>query len=294
MTKLQLQSLPYGNLPLLDGFTIYRTSSVENTIGHAISEDGIKPDPDKIQAVRDYPTPKNKDNIKSFLADTSQHAVGAVLSQGIIGKDLPIGYASRTLSKAEKNYSTIERELAAIIYGVQYFRPYLHIRKKIFEGNKKNHRERKSRDSVGDRRAGGCAASRGMRITCVACGIRAHPRERIADAMVHIVRRCQASRPSKSPKILPYRLPFCRLTDIERPLVIYLPYRTVKEYQKVLLQFTVEQPLSAERNSSIQFTVPYREGVPESPPSNYRGAPPFSGKELFVEFSTVVRLWSVL
>ncbi|KAH0807460.1 hypothetical protein GEV33_015330 [Tenebrio molitor] len=45
----------------------------------------------------------------------------------------------------------------------------------------KTHRERKSRDSVGDRRAGGCAASRGMRITCVAFGICNHPRERIAD-----------------------------------------------------------------------------------------------------------------
>jgi hypothetical protein len=45
----------------------------------------------------------------------------------------------------------------------------------------KTHRERKSGDSVGDRRAGGCAASRGMRITCVAFGIRNHPRERIAD-----------------------------------------------------------------------------------------------------------------
>jgi hypothetical protein len=36
-------------------------------------------------------------------------------------------------------------------------------------------------DSVGDRRAGGCAASREKRITCVAFGIRNHPRERIAE-----------------------------------------------------------------------------------------------------------------
>jgi hypothetical protein len=46
---------------------------------------------------------------------------------------------------------------------------------------KKTYRERKSGDSVGDRRAGGCAASREMRITCVAFGIRNHLRERIAD-----------------------------------------------------------------------------------------------------------------
>jgi hypothetical protein len=38
------------------------------------------------------------------------------------------------------------------------------------------------------------------------------------------------------------------------------------------------------RGSSIQFTVPYREGVPESPPSIYRGAPPFSGKVITEPF----------
>ncbi|KAH0822755.1 hypothetical protein GEV33_000036 [Tenebrio molitor] len=40
---------------------------------------------------------------------------------------------------------------------------------------KKTHRERKLEDSVGDRRAGSCAASRELRITCVAFGIRNHP-----------------------------------------------------------------------------------------------------------------------
>ncbi|KAH0817220.1 hypothetical protein GEV33_005571 [Tenebrio molitor] len=113
-------------------------------------------------------------------------------------------------------------------------------------------------DSVGDRRAGGCAASRGMRITCVAFGIRNHPRERIADAMVLIVRRCQASGPSKSPKIYRYRtdyrfavLPRSRDPSSSRVVRARLPYRTVKEYRKVLLQIIVEQPLSAERGHSL-------------------------------------------
>jgi hypothetical protein len=88
-----------------------------------------------------------------------------------------------------------------------------------YGGTKKTHRERKLEDSVGDRRAGGCAASRELRITCVAFGIRNHPRERIVD-------RHGAYRPAlpafgavEEPEDLPHRLPFCRLTDVERPLV---------------------------------------------------------------------------
>jgi hypothetical protein len=51
--------------------------------------------------------------------------VGAVLSQGEIGKDLPCAFASRSLNKAERNYSTTEKELLAIVWSVRYFRPYL-------------------------------------------------------------------------------------------------------------------------------------------------------------------------
>ncbi|XP_072384610.1 uncharacterized protein [Diabrotica undecimpunctata] len=66
-----------------------------------------------------------------FLLTTyaSAFAIGAVLSQGPIGKDLPIAYASRTLCGAETKYSTIERELLAIVWAVKHFRPYLFGRK---------------------------------------------------------------------------------------------------------------------------------------------------------------------
>ena len=36
-------------------------------LGHVITEDGIKPDPDKIKAVLEFPVPKTVKNIKSFL-----------------------------------------------------------------------------------------------------------------------------------------------------------------------------------------------------------------------------------
>lgn len=56
-------------------------------------------------------------------------ALGAILSQGIVGSDKPISYASRTLNESELNYSTIEKELLAIVWATKYFRPYLFGRK---------------------------------------------------------------------------------------------------------------------------------------------------------------------
>jgi hypothetical protein len=52
-------------------------------------------------------------------------AAGCVLSQGEIGKDHPIAYASRTFNKAENNYSTTDQEMAAIMFAVKQFRPYV-------------------------------------------------------------------------------------------------------------------------------------------------------------------------
>lgn len=163
-------------------------------LGHIISRDGIKPNPDKISAIQKYPIPKTPKEIKQFLGllgyyrkfipdfaritkplticlkkgskitlspeyvnafetcktlltndpilqypdfkkefnlttDASNVAIGAVLSQGPIGSDKPVCYASRTLNESELNYSTIEKELLAIVWATKYFRPYLFGRK---------------------------------------------------------------------------------------------------------------------------------------------------------------------
>lgn len=163
-------------------------------LGHVISKDGIKPNPDKISAIKNYPLPNTRTEIKRFLGllgyyrkfipdfakitkpltqclkkgskivqdqnyiqcfekcktllvndpilqypdfskefilttDASNLAIGAVLSQGPIGSDKPIAYASRTLNSSEINYSTIEKELLAIVWATKYFRPYLFGRK---------------------------------------------------------------------------------------------------------------------------------------------------------------------
>lgn len=53
---------------------------------------------------------------KPFLltTDASSYALGALLSQGRVGSDLPISYASSTLSKHDLNKPIIEKELLAI------------------------------------------------------------------------------------------------------------------------------------------------------------------------------------
>lgn len=68
---------------------------------------------------------------KEFVltTDASNFAIGGILSQGEVGHDLPVAYASRTLNKSEGNYSTTEKELLAILWGVKHFRPYLYGRK---------------------------------------------------------------------------------------------------------------------------------------------------------------------
>lgn len=155
-----------------------------------ISDEGIRPNPQKLATIREIRVPKNPKYIKSFLGlvgyyrkfipncsslskpltillkknqkfkwgekcnasfeelknfltrepilqypdftrelllttDASNEAIGSILSQAPLGKDLPICFYSRTLNKAEYNYSTTKKELLAIVDSVKHFRPYL-------------------------------------------------------------------------------------------------------------------------------------------------------------------------
>lgn len=163
-------------------------------LGHIITPDGVKPNPDKIAAIKNFPIPKTQSDIKSFLGllgyyrrfipnlakiikpmtlclkkgktvthdkefldcfhicknllinepilkypdfdkpfilttDASNFAIGAVLSQGELPHDRPVAYASRTLNDSEVKYSTIEKELLAIVWACKQFRPYLYGKK---------------------------------------------------------------------------------------------------------------------------------------------------------------------
>jgi len=134
-----------------------------NYLGHQITEAGVRPDPQKVAAIEQFPTPTTAKQLKTFCGmvsyyrrfipncsriasplykllkkdakfvwteaqenafqhlksklisrpilqyadfskefilttDTSNSGLGAVLSQGPVGKDLPVAYASRSLT----------------------------------------------------------------------------------------------------------------------------------------------------------------------------------------------------
>ena len=62
-----------------------------------------------------------------LATDASDYGVGAVLSYKMEGgTERPIGYMSRSLNGAERNYSTLEKEALAIIFGVKKFHQFLY------------------------------------------------------------------------------------------------------------------------------------------------------------------------
>lgn len=192
--KLIFNRLEEANLKIqLDKSEFFKRET--EFLGHIVTQNGIKPNPKKIECVINFPLPNTTKQIKQFLGltgyyrkfikdysliakpmtiflkkgakinstdqryqhsfntfkklltndpilvypdfskpftlttDASNFALGAILSQD----DHPICYASRTLNEHEINYSTIEKELLAIIWATKYFRPYLFGRKFIIE-----------------------------------------------------------------------------------------------------------------------------------------------------------------
>ncbi|GJV15343.1 reverse transcriptase domain-containing protein [Tanacetum coccineum] len=60
-----------------------------------------------------------------LMCDASDYAIGAVLGQRIEKHFRPIHYASKTMTEAETNYTTTEKEMLAVVYAFEKFRSYL-------------------------------------------------------------------------------------------------------------------------------------------------------------------------
>ena len=65
-------------------------------------------------------TPSEPDDI-AFYCNVSKNGLGCVLTQ----KERVIAYVSRQLRPYEKNYPTHDLELAAVIFALKMWRPYM-------------------------------------------------------------------------------------------------------------------------------------------------------------------------
>ena len=68
-----------------------------------------------------------------LMCDASDFAIGAMLGQIRDKHFQPIYYASRTLIEPQQNYTTTEKELLAVIFAFDKFRPYLILSKVIVD-----------------------------------------------------------------------------------------------------------------------------------------------------------------
>ena len=59
------------------------------------------------------------------MCDASDFAIGVMLGQREDGKPYVIYYASKTLNEAQRNYTTTEKELLAVVFALDKFRAYL-------------------------------------------------------------------------------------------------------------------------------------------------------------------------
>nr|GFC45571.1 reverse transcriptase domain-containing protein [Tanacetum cinerariifolium] len=100
-------------------------------LGYVINSKGIHMDPAKIESIKDWVSPKSPTKIRQFLdgsedfvtyCDASNKGLGAVLMQ----MDKVISYASRQLKIHEKNYTTPDLELGAVVFALKICRHYLY------------------------------------------------------------------------------------------------------------------------------------------------------------------------
>ncbi|GKC94467.1 putative reverse transcriptase domain-containing protein, partial [Tanacetum coccineum] len=128
-------------------------------LGHVVNQNGIHVDPSKIEAVKNWKTPTTPSEIRSFLGlagyyrrfianfskiakpltsltQKNQKYVWGVEQEEAfqtlknnLGK--VIAYASRQLKTHEKNYTTHDLELGAVVFALKAWRHYLYGTKSV-------------------------------------------------------------------------------------------------------------------------------------------------------------------
>nr|GEW89234.1 reverse transcriptase domain-containing protein [Tanacetum cinerariifolium] len=73
----------------------------------------------------------NWDQPFELMCDASDFAIRAVLGKRIEKHFRSIHYASKMMTEAESNYTTIEKEMLAVVYAFEKFRSYLIMNKSI-------------------------------------------------------------------------------------------------------------------------------------------------------------------
>nr|GEV37607.1 hypothetical protein [Tanacetum cinerariifolium] len=86
-------------------------------LGHKISKNGIEVDKAKVDVIAKLPHPTTVKDIPFELkCDASDFAIGAVLGQRQEKHFRPIHYANKTMTEAESNYTTTEKEMLSVVF----------------------------------------------------------------------------------------------------------------------------------------------------------------------------------
>nr|GFA92910.1 reverse transcriptase domain-containing protein [Tanacetum cinerariifolium] len=101
-------------------------------LGHKISKKGIEFDKAKVDVITKLPRPTTVNDMPfELMCDASDFAIGAVPGQRQDKHFRPIHYASKTMTKAESNYTTMKKEMLAVVYAFEKFWSYFIMNKSI-------------------------------------------------------------------------------------------------------------------------------------------------------------------